>query len=379
MMEAAEKLVDRFFTDIFRPADRRLVEFIFRQEPTQENVDSLLEDWDIEVAGGGKALALSYVAKRNPGLEFGAYTGPRLLGMWNRARFDNLRLMANFGRIVKALNKAGIIPMVVKGGAIKMLNPGRPRIMGDVDIVVRVAEYEEACRIVQGLGYVEKGLRALHSSDFVDARTGDGVVDVHQWLDIDCPYDHERFMSGLFDRAQRRKTQGGEVLLPSAEDHFFLLMMNLAKNISHKQTVQGILNSFFDSEVLMANEPSFDWSRVFADVRGTGSEPVYCTSIAFVKRLAPAILPDAALGDERMVRNFRRYAEQTYFWRHWKLPTWKIFRRISIKRVLFGRQSARLWFSIVPYYCLLKLVDGHPMAVSAFLRFSDGKAAGHAD
>lgn len=369
-MNPIEKLTDRFFADIFRPEDRLLVDFIFREEHTQANVDALLKGWDIEVSGGGKALALSYVAKRHPELDFGTYTGPRLSGMWTRVRFENLRLMAHFGRIVKALNADGIRPVVIKGGAIKILNPSRPRIMGDVDLVVRDGDYDRAREIVRGLGYVEKGIPTQHSVDFVEPETDRGVVDIHRWIDLDCPYDHDLFASGLFARSRAIKTQGGEVLLPSAEDHFFILMMNLSKNISHRQTVQGIPNAFFDSEVILGGAPAFDWTRVFETVKATGAESFYYASVAFVKRLAPTLLPDAALGDAKTERRLRQCAMQLYFWRYWKLPTWQVFRRISLKRALFGRQSLKLWLSVVPYYCVLKLIDGRPSLVAAFLRCS---------
>ena len=369
-MDVIEKLIDRFFTDIFRPEDRLLVDFIFREEHTQSNVDALLKGWDIEVAGGYKALALSYVAKRHPELNFSTYTGPRLSGMWTRIRFENLRLMAHFNKVVKALNAVGIRPMVVKGGAIKILNPSRPRIMGDVDLVVRDGEYDQAREIVRGLGYVEKGIPTQHSVDFVEPETGTGVVDIHRWIDLDVDYAHAPFMEDLFRRARVASVQGGEVLLPSAEDHFFILMMNLSKNISHKQTVHGVLNAFFDSEVLVGDHVDFDWRQVFADVEKTHAEAVYFATISFVKRLAPSLLPDAALGDAKTERRLRQCAMQLYFWRYWKLPTWQVFRRISLKRALFGRQSLKLWLSVVPYYCVLKLIDGRPLLVSAFLRFS---------
>lgn len=365
-----EKLIDRFLTDVFRPADLLLLDFIFNQEHTQTNVDALLKEWDIEVAGGEKALALSYVAKRHPELDFGTYTGPRLAGMWTRVRFENLRQMAHFNKVVKALNGAGIRPMVIKGVAIKILNPSRPCIMGDVDLVVRDGDYNLAREVVSGLGYVEKGIPTQHSVDFVEPTTGVGVANIHRWIDLDLDYAHVPFMDGLFGRARMVAVLGGEILLPSAEDHFFILMMNLSKNISHKQAVHDILNAFFDSEVVLGGAPVFDWTRVLGTVRATGAESFYYASVVFMRRLVPTLLPEAAFGGAKTEPYLRQCTIQLYFWRYWKLPTWQVFRRVSLRRALFGRQSLKLWLSVVPYYCVLKLVDGRPPLVSAFLRLA---------
>jgi len=377
-MDFIGKLGGRFFTDVFRPADRLLVDFIFNQEHTQSNVEALLKGWDIEVAGGGKALALAYVARENQTLNFGTYTGPRLSGMWTRTRFDNLRLMADFGKVVKALNAEGIRPLVIKGGAIRILTPERPRIMGDIDLVVPIDDYERACEIVRRLGYVGKDIQTEHSKDFVDARTGAGVVDVHRWVDFGFGYDHDAVMPGLFARARPVHVQGGEVLLPAPEDHIIILVTNFAKNVINKQSVQGLLNAFFDIDIILSRASDFSWPRVLEEVRQIGTETFYYMGVALILLLAPKLLPEVAAGDLQSLPFVQYQAMLIYFQRNYRWRYMHIFRRVTWRRVLFGRQTVKLWLSIVSYYFFIRVADGHLPLVYCWFKYFDRGGLRHA-
>ncbi len=47
-----------------------------------------------------------------------------------------MKTIAHYTKIGKALNKNGIEPLILKGGAMKYLRQELPRVMNDIDIVI---------------------------------------------------------------------------------------------------------------------------------------------------------------------------------------------------------------------------------------------------
>lgn len=153
-MEILVRLVESFYRKIVTPTDQRLIDLTFAAEPKQAAVDALMKEWDIEAEGGGKACLLSYVLHAHPELDFGGYTAPRLKGLFVRNRFANLQLVAHFTKVGRVLNREGLTPLVIKGGAMKFLRPELPRDMGDIDFVLPTrADVERVCSLVRELDY----------------------------------------------------------------------------------------------------------------------------------------------------------------------------------------------------------------------------------
>jgi hypothetical protein len=286
MERIVRKLRERYVTE----RDQALLDCVFAPSPTQESLDDCLRVCDIEAMGAHLSLMLSYLMHDHPELKFTEYVEPRLQGLIRFYRFANMEVLAHFAKIGKALNAAGISPLLFKGAAMKALRPGLSRPMGDVDILVRPEHLDAAVRICEKLGYHDALTGSAHA---VDMHTADGksAVDVHSAV-IESAKDTGAFHRNLFSRSRPVTAFGAHVLLPAHEDLLFLALANLTKNLREKTSIHGLFYALFDCRFLPADKADFDWSIVRNDARDTGSELEVRLAAEFMNRLAPNIVPD---------------------------------------------------------------------------------------
>jgi len=336
LMDAIARILLR---DVISEKNQRLLQIYFCNELTQQDLDRFLKKWDIETVHTDEALLLAYVQKHHPDLDFGEYCGPRLSGLFSYHRFHNLELMAHFSKIVKALNKENIFPMILKGGAMKFLRPELPRIMGDMDVLVpAVAEYHQAQKIVLNLGYVF--IDSTHSVD-VHLSEGDetGILDIHQYLSFVDGVD-ENFIRDMFARATKQKMFNAMGFLPRAEDLVYISMNNITRNLRENSSLQGIPFAIIDLAYLINLKKDFDWGIVTDNIKRTHQEAGSYLAACFVNQIVPNLIPIGFMaGDEYSAEitkqmNFdreyvKRIFDNKFIW--WfsmfrkKVKTWAIF------------------------------------------------------
>lgn len=348
------RLVESFYRKLVTPLDQRLIDLTFAVEPSQAAVDALLQEWDIEVAGAGKAGLLSYVLNAHPELDFGDYTAPRLKGLFMRNRFANLKLVAHFTKVGRRLNDLGLRPLVIKGGAMKFLRPELPRDMGDIDFLLPTrAEVERVCGLVRELGYQGEIGGSNHAAT-ICAPDGAEVMDIHWTMDFMSSYDSDAFWTGVRARSRACKVFGVDALVPAAEDLLFIVLQNLAKNLRKQQTLKGAVFAAFDCAWLQAR-PGFDVARVLADVRETQTDFNAALAAQFVNRIVPDLLPALmtdALGASPRVQE---QLNQAFFYSHRLVGLRRACRALRHNRPFANPVKAarflamefrRLWLSI---------------------------------
>ena len=69
-------LIEGFKSELMSQNDEKLIKMAFSKNPTQQQLDDILKDWDIEVKGSAKSLMLSYFMKLYPNLYYPDYVGP---------------------------------------------------------------------------------------------------------------------------------------------------------------------------------------------------------------------------------------------------------------------------------------------------------------
>ena len=175
--EYGNNLIDSYKHNLLTDNDLKLLGLIFSDNPTQEELDTFLKDYDIEVAGGYKALMLSYFMRMYPELNFSKYETPRLKGLFNFYRFQNMKLMSYFIKIGKIFNEHNIPMLILKGFAMKYLRQDLSRAMGDIDILVPENKYIEAIKICKKLGYRLDIF--VHSIDIHEPSSDAGIMDIH--------------------------------------------------------------------------------------------------------------------------------------------------------------------------------------------------------
>ena len=365
--ELIDQSVDYFYKKLVSKNDQLLFDVAFNQRLTQQELDDFLNNWDIECAGSAKALMLSYTMRLFPDLKWNNYTGPRLQGVFNFYRFRNLELIAHYKRIGKALNDAGIFPMIFKGGAMRYLRPDLPRTMGDIDILVRTdSEYNQAKEIIRTLGYDYKDNE--HSIDlFVPGKEDVGVLDIHQYLEIGVEYDTELLKKKLFERAKRCSAFNVDTFLPCFEDLVFISLTNMVKNIRESTSVHGILYTLFDLKYL-TSLPDFNWDIVKEDVLLTQIEPQMYMAICFVNKVVPAILSETLIEDEKFKKNIVKWYNHDVFYTFYVDDVKRECKKLRLKNAFKSWKDFKHYFRIEGQHFFTKRIIKHPILVALFLK-----------
>lgn len=300
-------LLERCSRDILSPSERTILSFaLSRDGITQAQLDSFLSDWDIEKAPIFNVMLLAYATARREDLVLPPSVGPRLKGVLQYCRFQNLKKEAHFNRVAKALEEAGIPALILKGGAMKVYRPDFPRWMNDIDFLVPAADYERAIGIAKGLGYGDP-MATDHSMDLRIPGSGEALLDIHKQLEL-CTGKDEFLNEPLFRRAWKQKVFSADGLLPCPEDMVFISLVNLYKNLERRQTQESSVTTFFDIRFLVETTPSFRWEIVRENARltGTGFQLALASRVVsgFLDNVIPEDLCLPEPGQERAYRNF---------------------------------------------------------------------------
>lgn len=291
----------------------QLIRMIFSDNLSQAALDNFLQNWDIERYGAHGALLLSYIQKKFPVLNFHEYTGPRLAGLYNYYRFRNLELISQYKNIVGKLNDNGIIPIIMKGGALKFLRPELPRIMGDIDILIPEDDkFEQAKRIILNMGYVPF-CDAVHSIDFhKSGNSNDGILDMHRCID-EFMYNSELINRNISKRAKLQKVFQTQSYVPCAEDLVFISLFHTAKNIIEGTCLKNIMYAVFDMAYL-TKLPDFDWQTVIQNAKDGKMEKNIYIATLFINSLIPDLLPNFL--SEKLVSdaNVKQVLDEDYFY-----------------------------------------------------------------
>ena len=282
-----DTLADYFYKCFITTEAQQFVNLFMKPDLAQAELDKFLNAWDIEQHGADTALLLAYVMNEHPDLTFNDYTAPRLSGVKNYFRFKNLERVAEFKKVVGALNERGIVPLILKGGAMRHLRPNLPRVMNDIDILLPdVKSYEQALKIATDLGY--KLTKAEHSTDLSKAN-GEGVLDIHWCMDYFIK-NRDELTQDLFKRAQKQQVFNSECLVPAKEDMLFLLLFHLAKNLRSSACVSALPYMVFDLKYLISFD--IDWSVVLENIKKTDSGVMVLTAVKFLNKLVPGLIDE---------------------------------------------------------------------------------------
>ena len=293
-----DTLADYFYKCFITTEAQQFVNLFMKPDLAQAELDKFLNAWDIEQHGADTALLLAYVMNEHPDLTFNDYTAPRLSGVKNYFRFKNLERVAEFKKVVGALNERGIVPLILKGGAMRHLRPNLPRVMNDIDILLPdVKSYEQALKIATDLGY--KLTKAEHSTDLSKAN-GEGVLDIHWCMDHFIK-NRDELTQDLFKRAQKQQVFNSECLVPAKEDMLFLLLFHLAKNLRSSACVSALPYMVFDLKYLTSFD--IDWSVVLENIKKTDSSVMILTAVKFLNKLVPGLIDEKMF--EQVGENFK--------------------------------------------------------------------------
>lgn len=337
--------------DILTESEKKLLNLVFSQNPKQKDLDDFFENWDIEVVGGHKALIMSYFMKMHPNLHYSNYVGPRLKGLFQYYRFQNLKLISDYAKICQALKKENIDFMIFKGGCMKHLRPEYPRVMGDIDILVDENNLEKCGEIIQKMGY--DACWFPHSFDIHPKGSEEGILDIHKYIPLDNKYEKE-ITKDILKRATKQKVFGIETLVPCNEDLFFILLINLVRNLRNKTSYNGILYNLFDCKFLIESKTDFNWDIIFQNAKNTCTVTDICFAIKFLNLIVPNILPERFNKDKYFEKQFKNYFILLIYQRFFIWDMRQICRPMKIKKLFSSWEFFKEYIKLKPKYFIFK-------------------------
>ena len=364
--ELVDGLIAFFYKTLVKPIDQKLIDIAFKKDLSQKDLDVFLQNWDIERAGSAKALLLAYVMKARQDLHFNAYTGPRLHGLQDYYRFKNLSLISHYTKIGKELNKNGIIPLILKGGAMKFLRPELSRAMGDIDILIDGTQnYQKALQIAQDLGYEldDEG----HSVDLHLPQSKEGICDIHHHLDFGSKYD-AHFMAEFFKRAELKNIFGIKTYLPSAEDMVFISLVNMIKNIREKTSLNGILFTLFDIKYLLESKPDFNKRIIIENVKKTNTCVQFYLAIRFANRVVPGLINGEITQEEDFRQKMQNYCNNDIMYCKYDYDLKYACKETKISSAFKSFKGFKRYFAIKVPHFIFKRIRKSQQATNLFLK-----------
>lgn len=359
----SDKYIEQCKNNLLTQNDLNLLNLFFNESPSQEKLDRFLKIYDIEVAGGYKALMLSYFMRMYPDLNFTNYETARLKGVFNFFRFQNMKLISYFMKIGKIFNENDIPMLVLKGFAMKHLRPDLSRAMSDIDILVPENKYLKAIEICQDLDYRLEIY--VHSIDIHEPSSDAGIMDIHRYIDM--KNRKERALNKwLFKRANKAKYNGIDILIPSNEDLLFLSLINLALNLQAKTSKPSTLYVLFDCKYLI-EQPNFDWDIVIKNIKLTKTADKIAFAIKFINSIVPDLIPSELYNHPLLKKHVNNRCIRVCFDNYF-MALQKVVRKIKFKNVLKKQISLKEYIKTKLYYKLCKNIrNTDHIAIKALL------------
>lgn len=353
-LERLTKLIsDNLQKEILTPCDISLLNLVFKEKPKQEDLDKCLENYDIEVVGGHKALMLSYFMKMHPDLSYPDYVAPRLKGLLQFYRFQNMKLISHFKKICNELKKLKIDFLIFKGGCMKHLRPDYPRVMGDIDILVDEKNWKKCGEIVQKMGY--DVCWDIHSIDIHEKdRLEEGIMDIHKYIIMESEKE-KSIIKDIFKQAKMQNVFGVETLVPCNEDLFFILLANMVRNLRHKTSYTGILYNLFDCKFLIDSKPDFNWNIVINNAKKTGTQTHIWFAIQFLNNIVPNLLPKTFKVDKSFEKQFKKYCILLIYQRFFLWEMKQKSHQMKVKDLFSNMKFFLAYLKLKPKYFFLKL------------------------
>ena len=366
-----ESLIEGFKNEFLDSSDKVLLDLVFMENPTQEDLDNCLKNYDIEVVGGHKALMLAYFMKMHPELTFPKYVEPRLKGLIQYYRFNNLKLISAFTTICHEFNKHGINDiMVIKGGAMKHLRPEFPRVMGDIDILVKEKDYEKSINIVKDMGYDITEYQ--HSADVHPKGTEEGLLDIHKYIEMETGFE-KSVCKDIFNRATKQKVFSLDIYIPCVEDLVFISLINLTKNLINQTSSAGNLYSMFDCSFLINSKQDFDWNIVLDNVEKSKSKYQLYLAICFINSIVPNFLPEKLTKKNILRKELENYCALLFYKRFYLGEMKEHSHALKVGDVIKNPKLFKEYMSFKPKYfiCKRSIIKNNPYLVKKILKIEN--------
>lgn len=254
------------------------------------------------------------------GMETPLGIAQRLRQLYVASAARNMRLFSELGKILRALQAAGIPVIPLKGACLAEAVYGNIalRPMGDADLLVRSRDVPKAVAVLQNVGCTpdtpfDPVAEQTINHSVPMAGSGRLRLDLH-WALV-SPRDRTRFrpedVDGIWSKARPGQVAGVSVLMLSPSD--LLLHLCLHAAVGHRFSDIG-LRSFLDmTRVVERYEGAIDWEAFADDANRWGTANGVSLALRLAREWTGLAVPESVIGalkadavDEKTVEWVRR-------------------------------------------------------------------------
>jgi hypothetical protein len=290
--------------------DKLLLKLTFVSKADEKDILELLSGYDIENAPLGFNLLLANLLNIHSNIKISEDDMPRIKGVVRYFQYQNTALLAAFNQIVRELNAKNIPVLLIKGISMKYLYPDMPRYMADVDFAVSFKNFKKALNIALRNGF-KISVRAKHS---VDLYNGVRRLDLHRFI-VKTDINTRNTDNKIFERAVAVKAFGVNVLIPKAEDMFFLTLQNAFDNIIYNKPYPMKILWIFDClrilESVKNKNENINWDIIIHNASQTGLSYATKLMLEVFDSIVPSKIPDGVISkiktDDNQKAAFEEY------------------------------------------------------------------------
>lgn len=218
----------------------KILKLALAQEIKQQELDGFLTTLDIETLQGSDALLLAYAKLRHPENNFGENNEPRLKGLIQYYRFQNLHQAACFSEAVRALTDVENDFFASYDTAMKWYLPQYFRMNETMGIVPVMRVYERrVLRKLKSAGYT---ITHIYSSFSASKESAEGKK---QFIVFEIP-EYMELNQQMVSRLAVQEVFNNQCLIPSAEDMLCCCYGRIWQKLTSELPFQGLGMDIWD-------------------------------------------------------------------------------------------------------------------------------------
>lgn len=361
-LSICDVLIENLYNRLLTKDEKELLNLAFSNKLTEQKFSEFFKSWNYKNKTSNKLLVLTYVSKLYP--NFKLDENPNLKSLLMQLKCANLRTISHFSKIGKALNKSGIIPIILKGGAMKYLRPDLPRIMGDIDILVKEDEFLKSIELSTPLGYYYEKI-CTHSVDLHDNKTNENTLDIHKFIYFASKHDKE-LTQDFYKRAQEKEIFGIKALIPCFEDMLFITLVNLVKNLRESTSKANLIFNLFDCKFLIENKENLNWDIINQNAEKINVQKELNFAIKFIEKYIKNTSFDKI--NKISDKDIEKYAITLLYDRFYLDEIRIKCRAMKLDEIIKKPDKWANYLLLKPKYQILKLFRKHPKSIKLFIK-----------
>lgn len=243
---------------------------------------------------GVEGLVLSALRQSATGKRLPADVMQELETRWEQLRREAVLWDLERERVLHALHKTGISPVLLKGSALREVVYQDPveRSMGDLDLLVSPPEIDTAMGALRGAGYASDSALVMeayrqHHFHYRLTHPRGFIIELHWALSEPLPKSGLNTREFLARAITSRRGSNHPLRVPSPED---LLLHVVSQNADDGF---GLLRRIADLDRILARSPHLDWDYVALSAKRAGLDVVLAVSLRLTELLYRATVPAA--------------------------------------------------------------------------------------